>query len=652
MQLNSNSIKPLEASTSTFISVPEHHPTSTAKSSESSVPRSVCLADIGEARCIPSHHLRLNGGIQSRIRWPRCYTLVLLFPLTKAPIMEPESKSEYSATTTGDIRQGSNPNGLDFDSKYEESKEPQQPQHAEEEYRGPKRNFKFWLVFVALCCSLFLSSLDLGGVGTAAPTIVHDLQGVNFSWVGSAYALGAASCLPLSGNLAQIFGRRPILLGSLVLFAVGSAVAGSARSMTALIIGRAVQGVAGGGIQALTSIVTADLIPLRERGVFNGITGLVWTLGSVIGPFIAGSLASKASWRWLFYMNIPLCFLAFVVVACFLNVKTPRENLTTKLLQVDWLGNVFIISSTCSCMLGLSWAGIVFPWSSPQVLVPLIVGLLGLLWSVYYESRWPAKPTIPLLVLSNRTTVLGYIATLLHGIVAISVGFYLYAYTNPCSYPPLMFEPLLQFHLLPFSKVDWLQKRANIGRSFSWGWCFMLLGIGLIYYMNIDTPIWQIVIFQLIQGFGMGLLYATTFAVQAPLPVSENASAVSLITFCRTFSQAWGISITGTILQNRLRHSLPASLLSQFPENTEIAYSIIPQIPEMSEPLKGDVQKAFLDSMRLAWVVMEAVCAAGLLTFFFMKDVPLRRTTDKQWSLAEKVKSGTQPDAKVPAEKL
>ncbi|KAF7297288.1 MFS general substrate transporter [Mycena indigotica] len=519
-----------------------------------------------------------------------------------------------------------------------------QAQAAEEEYHGPKRDFRFWLVFVALCCSLFLSSLDLGGVGTAAPTIVHDLRGDNFSWVGSAYALGAASCLPLSGNLAQIFGRRPILLGALGLFAVGSAVAGSARTMNILIGGRAIQGVAGGGIQALTSIVTADLIPLRERGVFNGITGLVWTLGSVVGPFIAGSLSEKASWRWLFYMNIPLCALAMAVVTFFLNVQTPRENIKTKLLQVDWLGNVFIIASTCSCMLGLSVAGIIYPWSSGQVLAPLIIGLVGMAWSLYYESRWPVKPTIPLIVLSNRTTVLGYVATLAHGIVSISVGFYL----------PTWFQavreasPLLSgLYFLPISATispSAIFQGRLVARTGKYrviiltGWCFMLLGLGLIYSMNTRTPLGPIIVFQLIQGFGMGFGYATTFAVQAPLPITQNASAISLLTFCRTFSQAWGIALMGTIIQNKLRQSLPVTLIAQLPANSEIAYNIIPLIPQMSEPLKGDVKRAFLDSMRLGWIIMEGVCGFGLVTFFFMKDIPLSRATDKQWTLKEKVK--------------
>ncbi|KAJ7204692.1 MFS general substrate transporter [Mycena pura] len=572
--------------------------------------------------------------------------------------MELQLKSE---STTIDLEDGIKPALGDVTLDIKIDSEPkEQPKPAEEEYHGPKRDFRFWLVFVALCCSLFLSSLDLGGVGTAAPTIVHELAGDNFSWVGSAYALGAASCLPLSGNLAQIFGRRPVLLGALVLFSVGSAIAGSARSMNILIGGRTIQGVAGGGIQALTAIVTADLIPLRERGIFNGITGLVWTLGSVVGPFIAGSLSQKASWRWIFYMNIPLCGLAFTVVACFLNVKTPRENLKTKLLQVDWLGNAFIISSTCSCMLGLSWAGVSFPWSSPQVLVPLIVGMVGMVWSVYYESRWPVKPTIPLVVLSNRTTVLGYIATIAHGIVSISVGYYL----------PTWFQavreasPLMSgLYFLPISATispsaifqgRLIAKTGRYRMIIFTSWCFMLLGVGLIYSMDIHTALGPIVVFQLIQGFGMGLGYATTFAVQAPLPVTQNASAISLLTFCRTFSQAWGIAITGTILQNRLSHSLPVSVLSQFPANTEIAYNIIPQIPEMPQPLKGDVQKAFLDSMQLSWIVIEAICALGLVTFFFMKDIPLSRVTDTQpeWTLKEKNKPAADSEATEEVEKL
>ncbi|KAJ6471758.1 MFS general substrate transporter [Mycena vitilis] len=529
---------------------------------------------------------------------------------------------------------------------------PEKTLNGEAEYHGPRRDFRFWLVFVALCCSLLLSSLDLGGVGTAAPTIVSALHGVNFSWVGSAYALGAASCLPLAGNLASIFGRRPILLGSLVLFSVGSAVCGSAHTMNILIGGRAIQGVGGGGIQALTAIVTADLVPLRERGIFNGITGMIWTLGTVIGPFIAGGLSQKASWRWLFYMNLPLCLVAFVVVACFLNVNTPRDHWRTKLLQVDWLGNVFIITSTCSSMLALSWAGIVYSWSSVQVLLPLILGIVGLCWSIYYESRWPKKPTIPIILLSNRTSLMGYLASLVHGIVAISVGcaptwFQAVRGASPI-FSGVLFLPIA-VTISPSAIFQGIlvAKTGRYRMIILTGWCFMLLGMGLLISMKVGTPIWAIVIFQLIQGFGMGVLYATIFAVQAPLPVSQNASAIALLTFCRTFSQAWGISITGTIIQNRLRHGLPESLLSQLPQDTEIAYSIITQIPTMAQPLKGDVQRAFGDSMRLAWIVMEAFCAVGLVTFIFMKDIPLGRTTDKQWTMKENVKVEDNADGLV-----
>ncbi|KAG6844976.1 hypothetical protein H0H87_001919 [Tephrocybe sp. NHM501043] len=226
------------------------------------------------------------------------------------------------------------------------------------EIASPKRDLRFWLVFVALCCCTLLSAIDLAGVGTAAPTIVHALQGKDFAWVFSAYALSSSSCIPLSGNLAQIFGRRPVIQIGIIVFATGSAIAGAAPTMSVLIVGRAVQGVGGGVIQSLTAIITADLVPLRDRGLFTGITGLfvialvlplrprthktffldsMWTLGSAIAPFIAGGLAEKASWRWLFYINLPLCGLAFLVVTLFLRLQTPKESFRSKFFKIDWM---------------------------------------------------------------------------------------------------------------------------------------------------------------------------------------------------------------------------------------------------------------------------------------------------------------------------
>ncbi|KAG8896451.1 hypothetical protein FRC01_011810, partial [Tulasnella sp. 417] len=172
--------------------------------------------------------------------------------------------------------------------------------------------FRFWMIFAAMMVSTFLSALEFTSVSTALPTIVQDLQGTEFAWVGSAFALGSTAVLPLTGGLAQIFGRRPVVLGSLVFFALGSGIAGGARSMNMLIAGRAIQGVGGGGILSLTEIVVADLVPLSQRGAYLGAIGAVWAIAAAIGPPIGGAF-SQSNWRWLFYMNLPLTAIAMVL---------------------------------------------------------------------------------------------------------------------------------------------------------------------------------------------------------------------------------------------------------------------------------------------------------------------------------------------------
>ncbi|KAF7332996.1 MFS general substrate transporter [Mycena venus] len=518
-----------------------------------------------------------------------------------------------------------------------------------------KRTARFWLVFVALCFCTLLSALDLGGIGTAAPTIVHDLNGGDFTWVSSAYTLTSAAFIPISGNMAQIFGRRPVLLTGIIIFAAGSAISGAAPTMTALIVGRAVQGAGGGMVQSLTSIVISDLVALRERGMFTSITGIIWSLGAIIGPLIAGSLSQKASWRWLFYLNLPLSGMAFIVVFAFLRLHIPRESLGKKLARVDWLGNALIMASASSCMVAITWGGARFPWSSPRVLSPLILGLCGLVLAQYYESRWPVQPTVPMKVLTNRTSLAGYLATFIQGIVTIGVGFYLPTWfqsvreASPVT-SGLYFLPMVTT-ISPSAIVQGLlvTKTGKYRLINLIGWCTLLLGVGLLVSVKANTSIGVLAVYQLIMGVGMGFLYATTFVVLAPLDVSDNAAAVALLTFLRVFSQAWGVNIAGAILQNSLQKRIPPSVASSLPRGTEIAYAIVPLIPSMAPAVKTEVKDAFLQSLRQVWIAMAVLCGIGLCTLVMIKDIPLRTTTDKKWDTVNEKQAvaATAPDGNV-----
>ncbi|KAJ7084976.1 major facilitator superfamily domain-containing protein [Mycena epipterygia] len=408
---------------------------------------------------------------------------------------------------------------------------------------------------------------------------------------------------------------------------------GAAQSMTVLIAGRAIQGVGGGGTQSLVNIIIADLVPLRDRGMFTAITGMIWSLGSVTGPFIAGALSEKVSWRWLF------CKFRFFFP---LNSIIKRGDVWGKLSRVDWIGNILISASSASCILGLISGGGSAAWSSFKVLVPLILGLWGLGMALVYEAKCAAQPTIPKVLYSNRNSLIGYLVTFIHGVASIAVTFYLPTWfqsvraASPIQ-SGLYFLPMMAT-ISPTAIVEGIliTKTGRYKLITLSGWLLMILGLGLFINLRVSTSLGLIAFYQLVLGAGIGFLYSTTFIVLAPLPISENASAVSLLTFMRTFPQAWGVAVGQTIIQNQLRSHLPPSILTEFEHSSDLVYQIIPQIAGMAPALKREVETAFLLSMRLIWIVMAAISSLGLLGTLLVRDIPLARTVDSKWGLQAK----------------
>ncbi|KAH9886044.1 iron permease [Cubamyces lactineus] len=518
---------------------------------------------------------------------------------------------------------------------------------------GPARRvWRFWLIFLALCVSLFLTALDLASVGTALPSIVYDLNGTDsFVWVSSAYTLACTAVLPMSGRLAELFGRRAVLLVAILLFGAGSAVAGAASSMTILIVGRTVQGVGSGAIQVLVAIVIADLIPLKDRGFFQALTGSTFSFASAIGPFIGGAIAQRTTWRWLFYLNLPLCGIAFGIVFFFLRLrKPPVQSYISSIKSMDWIGNIIIIGSATSCIIALTWAGVSYSWSSAQVLVSLIIGVAGLGLAFVYDAYMAPFPVIPATIIKNRTSIAGYIGSFFHYLVLNSVVFYLPAYFQSSKLAP----PLLSgLYLLPtalcISPSATLQgiivSRTGTYRLITVvGWVAMLIGVGLMTLLNADSSIAVTIPVQVIAAVGFGLVYATIFTVMAPLDPVHNASALSFLLFVRTLSSAWAIPISATILQNALRARLPRAFLATIPPGHDLAYSAIPAIPALPEPLQREVRDAFAESFRLVWRVMLGFCGAGLLSVALQKHVPLHTKMDDRWGLEEEEKEEPHTD--------
>ncbi|KAI0709719.1 iron permease [Earliella scabrosa] len=503
----------------------------------------------------------------------------------------------------------------------------------------------FWLSMLAITIATFLAALDTSAVSTALPTIVNHFQGQQFVWIGSAYTLAGVAFLPLSGHFANIFGRRPILLSGLVLFALGSAMCGAASSMAMLIGGRTVQGLGAGVILALTEIILADLVPLRERGAYQGAIGLIWSVASIIGPLVGGAFASREDWTWrgLFYLNLPLTGISMVLCLLFLDLKTPSMSFSDRVARIDWIGNILIIGSSTSALLGLTWGGIQYPWNSAQVLVPLIVGFVGIFAWVIYEVLVPVEPTIPFRLLNNRTTLSGYIGTAIHGFVIAAALFYLPVYFQACkdSSPVGSGVNVLPYSLsiAPFAIVAGgtatamnKYKPQNVI-----AWACIVVGMGLQSTLHADSAVRNWIGFQIVAGIGFGMLFtATTFPILAPLPVELNASALSFFIFVRTFFQAWGITVGATVLQNELSSRLPSDFLASLPSGVEISYAAIPQIRALGEPLKDEVRDAFADSLDVLWEVMIAVSGVGFLSAWVMRQIPLQQIGDENWGLKER----------------
>ncbi|KAJ7822176.1 Mfs1.2 [Mycena olivaceomarginata] len=504
----------------------------------------------------------------------------------------------------------------------------------------PKRGIRFWLVFFSLFVSFFLVCLEATVVSTALPTIAKDLQITQFVWIGSTYALANAAILPLCGGLAQVFGRKPVILGSLALFIAGSAIGGAAPNEGTLFSARILQGMGGGGTLALCTIIVSDLVSLSERGAFNGILGLAWCFSGGIGPVVGGALAQQGQWRWIFYMNIPIAAFAFLMTLFTLRLPIPPGTMTEKLMKIDWGGNAIIISSTAACSIGLTWGGIEFSWNSAHVLVPLILGVVGIAAFLLYEAKMTRFPLVPFHIVANRTSLSGFLQTFILSMPHLSLLYYLPVYYQACkdASPTASGVDLfgIAFSIAPITMLTGFS--VNVFKRYRpqlWlGWAILVVASGLLNTITADSSRAKSIGFQIINGLGIGLLYMNLyFPILAPLPITSSAQALAFYNYVRALAQTWGVTIGSTVLQNQLKKRLPLGFSQLFPEGIEIAYAAIPQIQGLPQPLKDQVRVAFAQSLSKLWELHIGLAGLGLLASLLMRGLPLHTQLDKKWEM-------------------
>ncbi|KAJ3733198.1 iron permease [Lentinula guzmanii] len=502
-----------------------------------------------------------------------------------------------------------------------------------------KRDWRFWMIFLCLFLSQFLTAT---AVSTALPTIVNVLHGDQFIWIASAYTICSTALAPLSGGLAEVFGRKIVMFASILLFAAGSAICGASTPLNMLIAGRTVQGMGSGSISTMCQIILADLVPLRERGMFSGLISLSYTVANSTGPVVGGSLAQHGQWRWIFYLNIPICGCAAALVLGFLTLQTPAGAFGEKIARIDWIGNSLVMAATTSTMIGLTLGGIQYPWTSAHILVPLILGIAGLAAFMIYEVIFPKQPIVPYTLMTTRTAFSGYLQTVVLFTVSICVSYYMPVFfqatedASPIASGVDIFG--IAFVLAPSAILSGLsiRKTQKYRPQIIFAWVLTIIGFGLFTTLHANTPRAHAIGFQIIAGVGIGMLSTSLFfPILAPLPVESNAHAIALYTFFRNFSNILGVTIGGSVLQNFLKKNLPSDFSSTFPGGAAIAYSIIPRIPSLQEPLKTEVRTAFAESLRVLWQVMLGVSGMGLLISLTMKGLPLRTELDRKWGVRD-----------------
>src|SRR5205807_1289029 len=264
---------------------------------------------------------------------------------------------------------------------------PERPEKAVEEYEQPRYSTRDTiLTMIGVLMVMLLASLDQTIVSTAMPRVIADLQGFDrYTWVSTAYLLTSTVMVPIYGKLSDLFGRKPIFLFGIVVFLIGSALSGASQSMNELIAFRALQGIGAGALMPIAIAVVGDLFSPRERGKWQGVTGAVFGFSSIVGPTVGGWITENASWRWVFYVNLPIGIIALLVLIFLM--PTLRSNAQNKKVSIDYIGAALLVVGTIPLMLGFTWAGSFYAWLSPQIIGLFVGALVALTAFIFYEAH-------------------------------------------------------------------------------------------------------------------------------------------------------------------------------------------------------------------------------------------------------------------------